>query len=1471
MSSNIGWKVHGCFTEAPNFAQSKAFKFPPIFDNRTILACEDDGLGLDHFDPTHPSFVFLSHVLWARAAYPVLVDGLEINTLNRNYKNATNFTDYMTSVSKQYHPQQLLLNTTVVADSDALMWMLYSNYNQSYTYTGSCHTNLTDGIMSPFPVNTTVKNIFPPYDTITLTTANITGYGCLTSLSMSAGFWFGAYVEVSKWVRPPPRVVGFSPGHDQRLMYNATDAASSGGMQSVPVTLTFSAEMDCQSVTAAVSFSGYPTAPGGLDPNVAVSCGATSLTPALYHGTTTGVWQWSASLLLAEGTAEITVGTGANSTDGDLLAAPITVMLRLGSARNPLVFGGTDMYDQQLVQQSGGNLVLAHAAAGAEMFRVSFNFMRNFTTWQNYTGNPSTLDASQFDAGAKQVAVQINSDNNAVAESSAARFGSLGIYGDFNLFGLDKFVRNMFAHTGNGIWQLPLMLSTDASIYFMTNDVAMYGDFDNDSVLDRQDPSSLAGITYYIPQPATGYASWLVGVNDRTRIVFLQPFTPTYTLWALYAAYAVGPVLFAIVAFFAYKVNYGIRHVRGEGKALLQFPDAVQTLMSPAVKPYTGGSGRMPAEYREGKRLKMLMGTLEYKIPEWGVKVQIGGLGVIANIFAEHYTNEADLIWVIPRVGDVEFPEGQGHADLPIPVTIFGKVLIVDVLRYVRGPVTFYILDADVFRKNIKANPYPSRMDDVESITFYSAWNQCIAAIAMRSNPDVMHIQDYHGAVAPLYLLPATIPCAMSLHNAEFQGQWPCRDAKERETLAAALNLPVEVLKAYLIMGSTVNFVHAGAVYISRHQRSYGVIGVSDVYAGRAYKRYAALWTLWKGVQGLNNPNPGDVGAAPVEIERVDEAKRAKDKKFAQEWAGLTVDPEADLLVFVGRWSYQKGVDMIADLTPKIFKEFPRAQMICIGPTIDMYGRFAAIKLEKLMQEYPGRLFSKPEFTQIPPEIFSATDFVLIPSRDEPFGLVSVEFGRKGALGIGSLLGGLGKMPGWWYPVESSETPHLYRQFLMSVRQALRSTQTERTQMREVSRKQRFAVEEWVQQTKVLHMGVIQAAYDGKKNAEKVAEFKSIAEREEAYAESVRSGSFGVTTPGGSGSDADAPPPLPRISSFASLAPSTSGPPTPGPTPQLLPPEPSLQLRHRVPSNSTLSPGLSRSGNRSSVALWSMGELSPGLVVGRISVAGGSVGGGMSSRQTGSTPASTNSDAAVSEASDNDDDGESVSVLEITSRRLREELQPADLFDPTATYGFLKTEAYFNDQDGALEKEFKEMMNRLGGGAGKKMSPEASIGVLSIDAVLVKGRRKYYHKTWREEYDSAKNLIARAVQYRFGNWPVYVFILAFGQLIAANSYQIVLLTGNSTYSDLFFYIVGGIFVGGTVVWCLLFRWLRSYQLLSLPFIVYGVAFLLATQSWRGLWFENSAIWLYTFASSSGPLYLFLNFGEDVGTFTYVWA
>lgn len=79
----------------------------------------------------------------------------------------------------------------------------------------------------------------------------------------------------------------------------------------------------------------------------------------------------------------------------------------------------------------------------------------------------------------------------------------------------------------------------------------------------------------------------------------------------------------------------------------------------------------------------------------------------------------------------------------------------------------------------------------------------------------------------------------------------------------------------------------------------------------------------------LANPSvdPSDIAAleenpialADVQVDATAEAARPELKRQAQEWANLKQDPNADLFVFVGRWSRQKGVDLIADVMPSMY------------------------------------------------------------------------------------------------------------------------------------------------------------------------------------------------------------------------------------------------------------------------------------------------------------------------------------------------------------------------------------------------------------------------------------------------------------------------------------------------------------------------------------------------------------------------
>jgi alpha-1,3-glucan synthase len=142
-------------------------------------------------------------------------------------------------------------------------------------------------------------------------------------------------------------------------------------------------------------------------------------------------------------------------------------------------------------------------------------------------------------------------------------------------------------------------------------------------------------------------------------------------------------------------------------------------------------------------------------------------------------------------------------------------------------------------------------------------------------------------------------------------------------------------------------------------------VGVSNKYGPRSWARYPIFWQL-KSIGKLPNPDPSDVEPynkeqemkqlANIKIDPAYEAARGDLRKQAQEWAGLKVDPNAELFVFVGRWSVQKGIDLIADVFPAVLDKHANVQLICVGPVIDLHGKFAALKLEQ--SEWNSAIFT---------------------------------------------------------------------------------------------------------------------------------------------------------------------------------------------------------------------------------------------------------------------------------------------------------------------------------------------------------------------------------------------------------------------------------------------------------------------------------------------------------------------------------
>lgn len=130
---------------------------------------------------------------------------------------------------------------------------------------------------------------------------------------------------------------------------------------------------------------------------------------------------------------------------------------------------------------------------------------------------------------------------------------------------------------------------------------------------------------------------------------------------------------------------------------------------------------------------------------------------------------------------------------------------------------------------------------------------------------------------------------------------------------------------------------------------------------------------------------------------------------------------------------------------------------------------------------------------------------------------------------------------------------------------------------------------------------------------------------------------------------------------------------------------------------------------------------------------------------------------------------------------------------------------------------------------------------------------------------------------KIGDWPVYSILLAFGQLIAANSYQITLLTGGVGEAASRLYTVASIYLVTSAMWWIIYRHVQAIYCLSVPFLFYALAFFciglagVIPSYMAREWVQNLATAAYAVGSSSGSLFFALNFGDQGGAPVTSWV
>lgn len=281
--------------------------------------------------------------------------------------------------------------------------------------------------------------------------------------------------------------------------------------------------------------------------------------------------------------------------------------------------------------------------------------------------------------------------------------------------------------------------------------------------------------------------------------------------------------------------------------------------------------------------------------------------------------------------------------------------------------------------------------------------------------PDVIHCNDWHTAYLielarqdkrykPVFAKTATV---ITVHNFAYQGNYDYRYATKdvyddgSKPLTSILSPKLQSQNA-LLRGltyadaiNTVSPTHAIEVLTPEYAE--GLDATLQKVRGRLIGILNGLDT------DEFNPATDPIIKARFNEKTFGKARR-ENKIDLQKTFLLPIDPERPLLAFSGRLWAQKGIDMMLDMLPHLFKHRPDVQLIMLGGGDDRY-RNKLLELQKVYPEQLG-LHLQPDF-RLPRKFFAGSDIFLIPSLFEPGGIVALEALRYGTVPIIRRTGGL--------------------------------------------------------------------------------------------------------------------------------------------------------------------------------------------------------------------------------------------------------------------------------------------------------------------------------------------------------------------------------------------------------------------------------------------------------------------------------
>ncbi|KAL2237871.1 UNVERIFIED_CONTAM: Granule-bound starch synthase 1, chloroplastic/amyloplastic, partial [Sesamum indicum] len=283
---------------------------------------------------------------------------------------------------------------------------------------------------------------------------------------------------------------------------------------------------------------------------------------------------------------------------------------------------------------------------------------------------------------------------------------------------------------------------------------------------------------------------------------------------------------------------------------------------------------------------------------------------------------------------------------------------------------------------------------------------------------DVIFIaNDWHTALLPCYLktmyqsrgIYMHAKVAFCIHNIAYQGRFAFSDFD-------LLNLPDEYKSSFdfvdgyakPVKGRKINWMKAGILESDR------VVTVSPYYAQElvsGVEKGVELDNIIRktGITGIVNgmdtqewnPATDKYIDCNYDITTVMDAKPLL-KEALQAAVGLPVDRSIPVIGFIGRLEEQKGSDILVAAVSKFIGR--NVQIIILGTGKKSFEQ----QIEQLEVSYPDKARGVAKFNvPLAHMITAGADFMLVPSRFEPCGLIQLHAMRYGTIPICASTGGL--------------------------------------------------------------------------------------------------------------------------------------------------------------------------------------------------------------------------------------------------------------------------------------------------------------------------------------------------------------------------------------------------------------------------------------------------------------------------------